>query len=120
MEYLVSKYNEYIEKVAPELGEEVIFSSRMKKYLLITHYEDCGADVLVIENAEQFTEELMLSIAFHFGGSLNDKLSKHELKEEMIKEILNYKKVLSEYLILSNALINAVCMQALAAYYNEQ
>lgn len=114
------KYNEFIESVAPEIREELIFSPRVEKYLLITHYEDGGADVMVIGNAEQLAREFMLSIAFHVGSSPQfNKLSKLEHKEKMRKEILSKQEFITRYRVLSDDVINAVRTQAMDAYYND-
>ena len=110
MDQFVKKYNEYIESVAPEIREELIFSPRVQKYLLITHYDDGKADVMVIENAEQLATEFMLSIAFHVGNSPEFKsLSNHEQKELMQQEILRQKELLSRYLTSIDNKIDSVC-----------
>ena len=74
---------------------------------------------MVIENAEQLATEFMLSIAFHVGNSPEFKaLSKHEQNELMRQEIFRQKELLLRYLASIDNKIDSVCIQAMAAYYN--
>ena len=119
MKRLAKEYNRFLYEDAPEQMEEVVFSKYLGKWLLLYHTRQGETPgVYVLDDGHDMAEEFLRSIAFHTNTCPAFKTANVVQKIDMLKEdFLKYKGIISEYIEVTEDVINGICNIVLESYY---
>ena len=119
MEKLAKAYNKFLFEKAPEQLEELVFSRYLNKWLILNHSKYPGIPgVCVVKSKAQMAEEFLKVVAYHALESEEFAAASILRRVELINgEIAKQKDILSEYIELTDELLNEVCSDALGSLY---
>ena len=119
MDRLAKEYNRFLVEEAPEQLEEIIFSKFLNKWLVLNHTKNGDTPgVTVMHDAESLAESFLSVIAYH--AVENDEfetaniLKQLELVQSAIRK---YSEFLSEYMEISDEVLNKICSDIIESIY---